>query len=225
MKDENLIIDSIRKKKYSQDCFVNFKNCDSLIIAMDIALKYGLKKDLPISEELLETMLAENRKIKVKQIAYKYANYKPRTEKQVIQRLKQNEFTDDDIQFALGFLKKFNLINDEKYAVAFLTELLRKKPSGKKVALNELLKKGISSKISKETIDAYFPDEQTSEMALRAAEKKMRMLRHKEPDKQKKSLISSLQKRGFDWLTIRETVSIVLPEDVSNKPDDDSENL
>jgi regulatory protein len=213
MPEEKLIIKSVRKKRYSQDCFVNFKNSESKILAMDIALKYGLKNDMPISEEFLDTMLAENRIIKVKQIAYKYANYKPRTELQVIQRLKQHEFSDDEIKLGLGFLRQFNLVNDEKYAVDFLKELIKKKPSGRKVVAAELRKKGISKEICEKTIADHFPDENLTDLAMQAAEKKMRMLRHNEPEKQKQSLINFLQRKGFDWQTIKNTTSKILPDD------------
>jgi regulatory protein len=203
MAEQNLIIHSIQKKRYSQDCFVNFKNSDSIIIAMDIALKNSLKKDMAISDSFLKTLLAENRQIKIKQIAYKYANYKPRTEQQVIQRLRQHDFSDEDINQALAFLREFNLINDEKYAKNFLEELMKRKPSGKKAVIAELLKKGINKEICEDTVAKYYPNDDPIDLALKAAEKKMRMLRNKEPDKQKQSLINFLQRKGFDWETIK----------------------
>jgi len=218
MTDNNLIIQSIRKKKYSEDCFVNFKNSESIIIAMDIALKHSLKNDMPISDSFLGQLLAENRQIKVKQIAYKYANYKPRTEQQVIQRLRQQDFPDDEINQALAFLRQFNLINDEKYAKDYLEELMKRKPSGKKAVIAELLKKGINKDLCEKTVVDNYPEDDPSDLALKAAEKKMRMLRHKESDKQKQSLINFLQRKGFDWETIIKTVSSVIP-------DNDTKNL
>ena len=208
MDDDLLKIKSIKKKRYSQDCFVNFTNGRSEVIAMDLALKYNLSKDRNLSENELREILADNRKIKVKQVAYKYANYKPRTQQQIIQRLKQREFQEDEIDIAIRFLKEFNLIDDEKYAENYIKELIKKKPSGKRVIKAELMKKGIDSDLADMTLNKFFPFDEIDDMAIQAAGKKMRMIRHKPKEKQKQSLINFLQRRGFRW----ETIKGILPE-------------
>lgn len=213
MADDLLKIKNVKKKRYSQDCFVNFTNGKSEVIAMDLALKYNLSKNRKLSENELNKILAENRKIKVKQVAYKYANYKPRTEQQIIQKLKQKEFNDTEISIAIRFLKEFNLIDDDKYAENFLNELIKRKPSGKKVIKAELRKKGIDSDLADMTLDNYFPIDEVNDMAIQAAEKKMRIIRHKPEEKQKQSLINFLQRRGFTWETIKSILPLFFPTD------------
>lgn len=213
MADDLLKIKNVKKKRYSHDCFVNFTNGKSEVIAMDLALKYNLSKNRKLSENELNKILAENRKIKVKQVAYKYANYKPRTEQQIIQKLKQKEFNDTEISIAIRFLKEFNLIDDDKYAENFLNELIKRKPSGKKVIKAELRKKGIDSDLADMTLDNYFPIDEVNDMAIQAAEKKMRIIRHKPEEKQKQSLINFLQRRGFTWETIKSILPLFFPTD------------
>lgn len=206
-------IKSVVNKRYSQDCFVNFTNGESEIIAMDLALKYNLSPKKELSELDLNEILSENRKIKVKQIAYKYANYKPRTAKQVNERLKQKGFSESEIGSALKFLKEFGLINDKKYAENFIKELLNKKPSGRSAMISELKKKGISKELAELSISRFFPFEDLPDLAMQAAEKKMRIIRHKPKEKQKQALITYLQRRGFVWETIKSILPNFFPDD------------
>ena len=201
-----LKIKNVSKKNNSQDCFVNFTNGNSEVLSLDLVMKYNLTKDKQIANTKLERIISENRIIIVKKAAYNYANYKPRTIAQVKLRLKQKDFTSIEINTALDFLEEFNLVDDRKYAEMFLEEIIKKKPSGKAVIIAELRKKGIDNDIATETISRLFSDDELPDMAYQAAEKKMRMLRHKPLEKQKSSMIVFLQRKGFDWDTINQTL-------------------
>jgi SOS response regulatory protein OraA/RecX len=63
--------------------------------------------------------------------------------------------------------------------------------------MNELMKRGIDKDIITEAVKKYFPDENLYDIAMKAAQKKLRLLKNKPSDKAKVSLVNSLKLQGF----------------------------
>ena len=176
---------------------------DFFDISTDLVLKYGLAKNVNLEDERKKEIDKEQRIIDAKQTAYNYASYKPRTITQIKEKLKLKEFSQSETELALKFLKDFNLIDDEKFAKDFINSFLKKKPSGKQRLSQELYQKGVPKDIIESSIEKHFPEEDKYELAIKACEKKLRTISNKTSDKQKTSLISYLQRQGFDWQVIK----------------------
>ena len=63
-----------------------------------------------------------------------------------------------------------------------------------------------------DSVNKYFPDNKTMDLAKKASEKKLRTISYKPIDKQKKSLISFLQRQGFKWNIIKEILDSYFDE-------------
>ena len=195
---------STRKKDY-----VNIFLDDEFFVQVhiDIVTKHGLKKSMELPEELRNHVIDDKRTVQVKQAALRFVCYKPRTEQQVRERLRIREFTSEEINLAIAFLFKFDYLNDAEYCRMFINDyLLRKNTSAKKVTM-ELKKRGVTEKEICEAIELYYPKDETYQMAIAAAKKKMRAIQFKSVDKQKKSVSDYLQREGFDWNMIKQVVN------------------
>lgn len=202
-------IKSIVKQKRTDKCFVNLTDNTSVVLSVDLIVKYALNPKKDISDDDFEIILDEQAYIDVKKAAYNYASYKPRTEKQIRQKLKEKKFSEKMIHFAIEFLKEYNLFDDIEYAENYIAEIKRRKPSGKRAILNELLKKGVTKNIAEEAINSYISEQESFDLALKAAEKKYRIVKSKPRDKQIIAMRNFLASRGFKWEIINNTIDII----------------
>jgi len=92
---------SIRKIRRKPRCKLTLDIGDYYEISLDLVVKHQLKKNQTLSENKLKKILTEQKTIDCKQAAYYYASYKPRTEQQVIEKLKQKGFNTPEIKNAI----------------------------------------------------------------------------------------------------------------------------
>lgn len=205
MNDELRII-SVKAKKNGQSCLISFNNDDVLECSYDLVLKHHLSKNSYINSDLFSELQKEQRIYVLKQVAYNFVSYKPRTEKQIRLKLKEKGYDKSESDLAIEFLLKFDLVDDEKYAKQFISDYLKRKSAGKSKLISELIMKGIDKSLAKNVLNQYYPENAAYEIALRAANKKFKLIRNKTGEKQKSSLIKYLQFSGFDWDIIRKVL-------------------
>ncbi len=199
-------VESIKYRKTKRACQISFSDGSQLELDMDIVLEYTLKKGMELQEELLEEIESKQAIISAKQDAYNYASYRLRSEWQVRKKLEEKKYPVQLIDSCIAFLTEFNLIDDQKFATAYIKDALLKKKDGPIKLKMKLRSFGIDEYISENTINTIYPFEQEEEFALDAAVKKINCITGKSKLKQKSSLINHLQSKGFTSDTIRKTV-------------------
>jgi regulatory protein len=200
------LISKIVAKKRSSNCYVHFDDLDVCELSTDLILKYALAKGVEIPEEAWNEVLAEQNLINAKQTAYNYAAYKPRTEYQVRNRLRERGFEPKITHDAIEFIRRFDLLDDERFAYNFARDYLKRKPSGEIKLKFELIQRGVDRDLSEKTAFEIYQKEDPLEQAMLAAEKKLRSISYKPIDKQKTALINKLKTLGFDWDIIKKVV-------------------
>ncbi|QEN06386.1 hypothetical protein EW093_11915 [Thiospirochaeta perfilievii] len=98
---------------------------------------------------------------------------------------------------AIEYLEKQGYINDTNFAVKWVESRLRSKLDSYNSLLAGLIKKGISSSISKEVLDELYTQEVNDEIIRKSVNKYLNQ--NKEP----KAIISKLVRKGFDIRRIR----------------------
>lgn len=202
-----MIIESLVVKKNSSNCFIKIDDARQFTFSMDLVLKYQLNKGKELSESVLNILCDEQDAINAKQVAYNYVAYKPRTEMQVLTKLKDKNYADRYIFSAIEHLKKLNLLDDRKFAFGFATEYSTRNKAGKYRVYNELKRRGISDDLANEAIDASFDKIDELELARSAATKKLRLLEGKPRDKKYRSLRDFLLRKGFNSEIVRNIVN------------------
>ncbi len=203
----SLLIKEVKYNRRKQKCQLILNDNSLLYLSTDIINKYYLTPGKNLNDKMLSDISKEQRIYDLKQAALNYSSYKLRTEWLVIEKLKSKGFEDDEIKLAIQFLKEFNLLDDRGYARSFIKDYLLKKPAGKRRIFDELKKRGIASDIAQEALDETFPESNKYELALKSAEKKIRLISNKNKDKQKQLIINHLKRLGFEWNTIKSTLN------------------
>ena len=140
--------------------------------------------------------------------AYRYLNYRPRSEAEIKHRLHQRGFDTEVIEKTTAKLKEQNLIDDYAFAQFWKDNRLSFKPKSKRLIAKELSDK----KVSREIVEQVTSDIDDMGNACELGRRRMRLLAHLDyPDFQRR-LSNYLGYRGFSYEVIRHTIALLWRE-------------
>ncbi len=134
--------------------------------------------------------------------AYRFLSYRARSESETRERLLKRGFEEQDVEKAILQLRERGLLNDSAFARSWREDRGNFKPRGRRLLKMELRRKGVGTDIIDEVVAET--DEKAS--ALKAADGKARTLPVADYQVFRKRLGAYLQRRGFDYSVIDQTV-------------------
>jgi regulatory protein len=140
-----------------------------------------------------------------KKYALKLINYRPRSKREIIERLKGRGFSRELIGVTVEFLEKAGLINDRILAPELFRSAVEKKCLGRKGIEMFLSKRGVGRELINEVLSNHTIDLE-KEAASRLVKKKLKTLRNYPQEVVKRRLCGMLQRRGFSSDVIRTVV-------------------
>jgi regulatory protein len=213
---------NLKRKKRTKEWYLIYLNDGREILSyIDFIVKFKVKVGKQLTEEQIKEMKSESEVILAKEIAYRFISYKPRTLKEVSDKLKAKGFQSDLVSKVVEELKNYGFINDLEYARNFVLNRSRSKTLGELALRRELLSKGISSEIIDEVLSERENLIDEFEIALDLAQGKLKQIkslkkRKKGRDEYKRRIYEFLLRRGFKFETINRVMREVF---------DDFENL
>ncbi len=187
---------------------ITFDNDFEIQLYTEILLKFKLRTGDIIEEKDLKDILLQNQIYEAKNTSLRLLSKRMRTEKEIIDKLKQKKFEDSIITQTINELKRINLINDEEFVDKFINNTITlNKNYGRYALLNKLIKFGISKNLANEKISKLLTDNDEYETALSAAKKKLLNLKRYDESKKIQRLISFLSGRGYNWDIIKKVLS------------------
>ena len=196
-----------KKNKERVNLFLDDEYAFSL--SMELVYKEGLKKNQEIDSKKLELLAEEESIIRCKNSALKTIERSYKTEKEVIEKLKEKGYGENAINISIEFLRQYNFINDTNYTKAYIKDKLNSYGSQK--IKYTLIQKGISKEIIEDILaDADKDIERNT--AINLAKKKLDVIRKKESDNYKISgkLYRYLMSRGYGYDIVNEVVKEVM---------------
>ena len=113
--------------------------------------RYHIEKASEISEEMLQTIYKEVLQKRVKERVLHILQSMDRTEYEIRDKLKKGYYPEEIIEYAVEFLKKYNYIDDQRYAQNYINACKGKK--SRKIIQQSLYLKGISKEIAEEAFE------------------------------------------------------------------------
>lgn len=165
-------------------------------LTKEIQLKYGLYEGMEIDKRFIEEVLLEEEKLKAKNKALKFLSYRQRSEKEVVDKLKKEGFSQEIIDKTVEFLKGYNLIDDLNFAKNFVMDKSNINKYGPERIKYELYMKGIPESIINKSLKDY--DDEYS-VALELARKKINSYKNDNKSAIYRKLGGFLQRRGFSY--------------------------
>jgi regulatory protein len=146
----------------------------------------------------------EDKQLKrAKNTAYRYLTIRPRSRKELANKLQDKEFSDDIITAVLEHVTRLGYLDDVKFAAQWAASRVRSRGFGRRRLEQELRIKGISSDIIKATLNTLFEEAPETETARKEAEKKLKTLTRFEHEVRRRRLAGFLERKGFSSDIIR----------------------
>jgi regulatory protein len=197
-----------RKNIYADGKFVAGVSTETL-------LKLALRPGDEIGPEQLKAIQAAESAQSARNTALRFLSARPRTEREIRSRLREKEFSDQEISSVIDDLRQSGLLDDRQFARLFVRNAMTLHPAGAPVLRRKLLLLGVDRKTTDEIIAEELSGESQAATARDLARRFVARARSARTEDQKlrARLSGYLARRGFPWDTIRDATREALGPD------------
>ncbi len=174
----------------------------TLTLAKEIALATDLKVGSELTPEEVLELNSADRRYRAHEAALRYLSYRPRSEKEVKDRLRRAGFKKEIVEPELEKLKELSLINDTAFATSWKDGREASRPRSRRMMGMELRRKGIPGDVVARVVSSV--DEESG--AYTAAAKKARTMGEVGEKDFIQRLGTFLQRRGYGYELSRRIV-------------------
>ena len=178
-------------------------------VSAETLMRSALRTDDEVGREQLDILQRTEELLSAKNAALRYLSTRPRTEREVRDKLREKEYGEEEIARAIDDLKRSGLLNDEEFSRMYIRDALASRPAGKLLLKKKLLLLGVDKATVDHALHEAFQQVNQEDAAMKAATqfmKKTHSTRKNESAlKLRNRLTSFLVRRGYTWNLI-ETV-------------------
>lgn len=162
-------------------------------------------------EELLQSAAAAERRAGV-EAAFALLAIRDRTARELSGRLRQKGFAQEAVAAVLERVAELGYLDDRQYAVDFARARMAHRPAGRRALGVQLRRKGVAAETIDEVLDECFQGVDETALAAEVIQRRLPRLAKLDARTARSRLVALLQRRGFDYEVIHETVARAMPE-------------
>lgn len=175
----------------------------------DTLLRFQMRKGDEISAEKLKEIKELDEYNYGKNIAYKYLSYKPRSIKEVKNKLTYKKISKPAAEKIIEHLKKYDFVNDEDYAKMYVKEKINRKAMGESMLKFKMIDKGIDKEIISKVVAENYSEEKQIEAGKKLLQKYLKKKSAIEDKLElKKKCYQYLFSRGYSYSIISQILDI-----------------
>ena len=129
--------------------------------------------------------------------AFNLLSYRERTIKEIEDRLRKKDFSEEIIKAVVDFLLKNDYLNEDRFAEMWIRSRKKHHPRGRKLIYKELKNKGVNQRLINNALNEYLSNQEELEMAEYLKDKWLR--RRTEEDSSSYKLKNYLANKGFSY--------------------------
>ena len=175
-----------------------------------IVEELGLQVGLALSAAEVVAIREREELNKAVDKALAFLTSRPRSIREVRDRLKEKEIPPDTIDAVVARLEGWGYVGDEGFARYWVENRGANQPRGKRLLRQELWRKGVERETVDRVLDELEVDEAGGALAL--ARKRFNQLRNYDEQTQRRRLAAFLQRRGYDWPTVKGALDALFAE-------------
>jgi len=168
----------------------------------EVAAKERLQVEQVLSADEIEALARSDHFHRCLNAALHYLSYRPRSESELRERLRQRGFEGDTQEVVITRLKEQGLVDDVAFAQFWKDNRESFSPRSRWLTKLELRRKGVANDLIDQVVDAIDDDDS----AYRAALSKARSLPQSDYQSFRHRLGEYLKRRGFSYGVINRTV-------------------
>jgi len=186
--------------KDEKKVFVHLDNDEKIVLSKDIVYQNGLRKSDEISDELLNNLLEQEKKLNLKLKALSLLGRRAHSKRELFNKLRRHSSDTKLIEECLSDLEQKGLIDDKIFATLYIQDKIRWKKWGRPKIKVELFKRGITKEIINEVIENFFDSNLEKEKILELVRKKLNQFKGIIADKKiiYQKLMYYLVSKGYD---------------------------
>lgn len=188
-------------------------------LGLDLALTEGLAVGTELDEDRVGALKAADEVGKATTAALNLLARRPRSVREVRDRLHQKGYDPSTIDAAVTKLEGWRYVDDTDFARYWVENRTTHKPRGRRLLEQELRQKGIERELVRETLDEAALDEHTAALDLGRA--KLRSYAGLEPPVARRRLASFLARRGYGFDVAKPVLEQLLGEGSTDEDDID----
>jgi regulatory protein len=180
----------------------------------------GIREGTEADEGKLRALDDAEVRVSAHEAALRLLSHRPRSEKEMKTRLGMRGFPPDAVDAEIERLRSAGLLDDSKFAAAWVEDRKRLSPRGKRMLQYELLGRGIDPEAAVEATEAV----DDRELALELARQRARRASVANYEAFATKVGGFLRRRGFDY-EVTSTVTRTVWEEARGERDDDDLGL
>lgn len=187
------------------------KNLSAVYIDGELAVKLDtetlianrIQAGTELDDEQLHELIRQSDVKRAKEKALWLISYRDHSEKELVEKIRRTS-SDEAAQAAVARMNELGLVNDESYARRLFRELTQgSKHLSIRAARYKLMEKGIS----RELVDLIAEENPVDEYEQVKIILSKKYNNFADDEKLRKRAISALQRKGFDWETIKSAMT------------------
>lgn len=163
----------------------------------DAVFRFGLHKGMALDEEQRAEIERYDNLVQAKLYAERLIGTRMRSERELRQRLKQKEISQEAIDEIVATFQRVHLLDDAEFARMWVRDRLRLRPRSASALRRELRAKGIREDIVTVVLDEAFAEKEDIDVARELAAAYCRKHPNVTGDVLKRRLAGFLQRKGY----------------------------
>lgn len=182
----------------------------ALGLSKETLLRAALRVGDELSAARIDALTAEETLFQARTAALRLLSRRPRSEKEIRDRLREKEFGDREIARIIDDLKSSGLINDAEFARTYVRNALALRPQGEIQLRQKLLLLGVARPVIDDCLREIMPGVDVEHMARTLAERYLAKTRsgsrRADPQKRRRLVAGMLARRGYAWTVINQVL-------------------
>ena len=198
------IIDIQVQKRRKNRRSIFFDDGSVFGISEDVYFSIPLQIGDTLTDQQLDEILGADSQQKILDVALNLLSFRMRSKAELMRRLKRKNFNEDGIYAVMKKLETKGYIDDQKFALVFAREKVRRKLIGPVALRSEFSVHGLDPDIVEYTLKKTY--DEISEQTLMDQLLAKRRVPLNEPLslKEKQNAVNTLRNKGFSWDRIQE---------------------
>lgn len=166
-----------------------------------VAVQRGLQRGVELDEAAVRELEGLAELERATEAALTFVAYRPRSEREVRDRLRRRDFAPAAIDAAVEKLRGWNYLDDRAFAEYWVENRAEHAPRGRRALEAELRAKGVDRNVTGDVLEGIDLGEENA--ALELARKRQPRLSALDEPTQRRRLAAFLGRRGYGWDVIR----------------------
>lgn len=176
----------------------------------NVVARFRLRVGLQLTPDQVAEIAAGEVRQECFDQAMQYLQRRMHSRAELARKLAKREYGQAVVDSVLGQLERLGYVDDAKFAQGRARSAAEHKHHGRRRAMMELRKAGVKGDVADKVLADVYDSQDSVSVARELARKKAPGLKKLEPIVARRRLVGMLQRRGFDYESIKPVVDEVL---------------